>query len=96
MTSTSLASRINSLLAAAFSSLSLPVELAKSTPSARPDLADRQCNAAIRLGKASGRDPMSVAGEIAMALAGHDEFAEVSVAKPGFINMRVRMGSWRK
>ncbi len=96
MTSTSLASRIDSLLAAAFSSLSLPVELAKSTPSARPDLADRQCNAAIRLGKASGRDPMSVAGEIAMALAGHDEFAEVSVAKPGFINMRVSDGFLEK
>jgi arginyl-tRNA synthetase len=69
--------------------LSFPIELAKSAPSARSDLADRQCNAAIGLGRASGRNPMDVAGEIAMALSTHAEFAEVSVAKPGFVNMRL-------
>lgn len=86
---TTLAGRIDSVLAAAFSSLSLPLELAKSAPSARPDLADQQCNAAIGLGRSFGRDPMDVAGDIAMALSGNAEFAEVSVAKPGFVNMRL-------
>ena len=89
MTSTRLAGRIDSVLATAFSSLSLPLELAKSAPSARPDLADRQCNAAIGLGRSSGRNPMDVAGEIATALSAHAEFAEVSVAMPGFVNMRL-------
>ena len=32
---------------------------------------------------------MSVAGDIAQALCVHPEFAEVSVAKPGFVNMRL-------
>jgi arginyl-tRNA synthetase len=89
MTSTTLAGRIDSALAAAFSSLSLPLEFAKSVPSARPDLADRQCNAAIGLGRMAGRNPMNVGEEIAVALSACAEFSEVSVAKPGFVNMRL-------
>jgi arginyl-tRNA synthetase len=89
MTSSTLAGRIDAALAAAFSSLSLPLENARSALSARPDLADRQCNAAIGLARVLGRNPMIVAGDIAQALSTHPEFAEVSVAKPGFINMRI-------
>ena len=89
MTWTTLASRIDSRLAEAFASLSLPVELARSLPSARPDLADRQCNAAIGLAKTLGRNPFDIAGEIAAVLSEHREFVEVTVAKPGFVNMRL-------
>ena len=64
MTSTRLAGRIDSVLAAALSSSSLPLELAKSAPSARPDLADRQCNAAIGLGRLSGRNPRMLQGKL--------------------------------
>jgi arginyl-tRNA synthetase len=89
MTSLTLAGWIDSALAEAFASLSLPLELAKSAPSARPDLADRQCNAAIGLGRALGRNPMNVAGKIAAVLAARPKFAGVSAAEPGFVNMRL-------
>jgi arginyl-tRNA synthetase len=92
MTTTSLAGRVDALLAEAFTTLSLPVELAKSTISGRPDLADRQCNAAIAMAKKLGRNPFDIATSIAEALAARPEFSEVSVARPGFLNLRLSAG----
>jgi arginyl-tRNA synthetase len=92
MTTTSLAGRVDALLAEAFAALSLPAELAKSTVSGRPDLADRQCNAAIAMAKKLGRNPFDIATSIAEVLAPRPEFAEVSVARPGFLNMRLSAG----
>lgn len=89
----SLAARVERLLAEAFAALSLPVDLARSAVSGRPDLADRQCNAAIALARTLKRNPFDIAAGIAEALAPHvgphEAFAEVSVAKPGFVNMRL-------
>jgi arginyl-tRNA synthetase len=92
MTTTSLADRVDALLAEAFAALSLPVELARSTISGRPDLADRQCNAAIAMARKLGRNPFDIATSIAEVLTQHPEFAEVSVARPGFLNMRLSAG----
>lgn len=85
----SLASRVDALLAEAFQALSLPPALARSVASARPDLADRQCNAAMPAAKAAGLNPRDVAARIAAELAGMSEFAEVGVAGPGFVNLKL-------
>jgi arginyl-tRNA synthetase len=89
MTAISLASRIDAVLIETFASLGLSVEFARSTPSGRADLADRQCNGAIAAAKKLDRDPREVAGVIASALSLRPEFSEVSVAGPGFVNMRL-------
>jgi hypothetical protein len=47
MTAMSLASRIDAVLVEAFAALDLPIEFARSTPSGRADLADRQRNGAM-------------------------------------------------
>lgn len=89
MSTTSLAGRVDLLLAEAFEKLALPVELAKSTVSGRPDLADRQCNAAIAMAKKLGRKPIDIATSVVELLKARPEFSEVSIAGPGFINMRL-------
>ena len=89
MTAISLAGRIDAVLIETFASLDLPVRFAWSTASGRADLADRQCNGAMAAAKELGRNPRDVAGAIASALSSRPEFSEVSVAGPGFVNMRL-------
>ncbi|SFF89510.1 arginine--tRNA ligase [Ensifer sp. OV372] len=55
--------------------------IARST---RPEFGDLQCNDMMRLAKSAGRNPRELAAE-----ARGEEFAEVSVAGPGFINVRL-------
>lgn len=88
MTAISLASRADALLAAAFADLGLSATHARSVVSARPELADRQCNGAMPAAKAAGLNPREVAGAIAARLSGHHDLAEVSVAGPGFVNIK--------
>lgn len=88
MNAMTLAARVDSALAEAFSDLGLPLEFAKSSPS-KPEHADRQCNGAMPAAKKLGRDPRDVAAAIAANLAARPEFASVSVAGPGFVNLRV-------
>ncbi len=59
--------------------------IARST---RPEFGDLQCNDMMRLAKSAGRNPRELAAEVAEAARG-EEFAEVSVAGPGFINVRL-------
>ncbi len=86
--SASLASTTDAILAEVFASLDLPAGFARSVPAARPDLADRQCNGAMAIAKSQGGDARKIAASIAGALTERPEFAEVSVAGPGFVNMR--------
>jgi Arginyl tRNA synthetase N terminal domain len=72
-----------------FASLDLSVEFARCSPSGRADLVDRQCNGAMAAAKKLDRNPREVAGAIASALSLRPEFSEVSVAGPGFVNMRL-------
>lgn len=89
MTAMSVASRVDALLAHAFYDLGLPAAHSRSVASGRPDLADRQCNGAMPAAKASGGNPRQVAAALAEKLAGLPEFAEVSVAGPGFVNLKL-------
>jgi arginyl-tRNA synthetase len=92
MTAISLASRIDAVLIETFAFLDLPVDFARCTPSGRADLADRQCNGAMVAAKKLDRNPREVAGAIASALSLRPEFSEVSVAGPGFVNIRLSAG----
>ena len=87
--SASLVSHVDALLAKAFATCGLPTETARATRSALPDLADLQCNGAMALAKSMKRNPRGLAGEVAAMLEGRREFSEVSVAGPGFINLKL-------
>jgi arginyl-tRNA synthetase len=86
---TGLRGAIDQRLAEAFRALDLPPELARATPSDRPDLADFQCNGALAAAKRVGRNPREIASGVAEALAAAPEFAGVEIAGPGFINLRL-------
>lgn len=57
----------------------------------RPDPAfgDYATNGALQLAKQLGKNPREIAEEIAVQLRENDLFSEVSIAGPGFINVRV-------
>ena len=84
-----LKSRLGEAVGAAFSGLGLATELGRVTASDRPDLADFQCNGALAGAKALKRNPREIARAVADALAADPAIAEVGVAGPGFINIRV-------
>jgi arginyl-tRNA synthetase len=86
-----LASRIDAVLIEVFASFGLAVEFARSTPSDRGDLADRQCNGVMAASKKLDRNPREVADAIASALSLRPEFSEVSAAGPGFVNMKLSL-----
>ncbi len=86
---TGLRGAIDQRLAEAFRTLDLPSELARATPSDRPDLADFQCNGALAAAKRVGRNPREIAAAAAGALEDAPEFASVEIAGPGFINLKV-------
>src|ERR1700692_4000183 len=89
MTAVSLANRIDAVLTETFVSLDLPVRFARSAASGRADLADRQCNGAMAACEERARTPRDVAGAFSSALLSRSNFSEVSVAGPGFVNMRL-------
>ncbi|WP_411818438.1 arginine--tRNA ligase [Hyphococcus sp. DH-69] len=55
----------------------------------RPDLAQFQCNGALPAAKVAKKNPREIAQAIADRLADTAEFSEVSVAGPGFINLKL-------
>jgi arginyl-tRNA synthetase len=81
-----LASQIDAQLQAAFHACALPTDTARS---ARSEQADLQCNGAMPLAKRLGRAPREIANEVAAKLRQNAVFAEVEVAGPGFINLRL-------
>jgi len=74
---------------AAFAGAGLAPSYGRVTPSDRPDLADFQCNGALAAAKAAARKPREIAEDVAARLAGDPRLAEVSLAGPGFINLKV-------
>lgn len=58
-------------------------------PSNRPDLSDYQYNGAMSLAKAYHDNPMNIAKKIVESIKDFTEFKEVSVAPPGFINIKL-------
>jgi arginyl-tRNA synthetase len=65
----------------------VPVEVKLTRPD--PQFGDYATNVAMQLVKQLGKNPREIAEEIAAKLRENEDFIEVSVAGPGFINMRL-------
>jgi arginyl-tRNA synthetase len=72
---------------AAFAAVGLDHHLGEVVVSARPDLAQFQCNGALPAARVAGRNSREIAADVVAALAGTDRFTSVEVAGPGFINI---------
>src|SRR5262249_35753932 len=64
--------------------------LAMVKPAANPEHGDYQANMAMPLGKALGKKPPEVAGQIVKSLDVGDMLEPPQVAGPGFINLRLK------
>ncbi len=82
--------QLSVLLGEAFAQLDLPADLGQVQRSQRPDLADYQCNGAmIAAKKYKAGNPFTTAEKVVAHLSDCQWLSEVSVVKPGFINVRV-------
>lgn len=75
----------------AFTECGYDKSYAKVTLSNRPDLCEYQCNGALAAAKAYKKAPFLIAEEVASKLAGHAAFSDVSVVKPGFLNLKLEV-----
>lgn len=81
--------QVDTILRVAFAALNLPPEFARAVVSSRPDLADLQCNGAMPAAKSVGGNPRATAENVKNLISHRSEFADVSVAGPGFLNIRL-------
>jgi len=84
-----LAAQLSAVVGEAFERLGLDPAFGAVKRSDRPDLADFQCNGAMAAAKQAGRNPREIAGEVAEKLAGAAIIADVTVAGPGFLNLKL-------
>ena len=85
----SLTTLITDIVSAAFAGCGYDSELGRVTISNRPDLCEFQCNGAMAGAKKYHKAPFMIAEEVAAALQNQEMFQEISVVKPGFINIKV-------
>lgn len=83
----SITSELSEIFGDAFASLDLERAYGEVVVSARPDLADFQCNGALPAAKPAGKNPQQLAKEVIAALHDTSRFESVTVAGPGFINI---------
>ena len=85
----SLLAELSASASAAFAEEGLAPELGVVQLSDRPDLAQFQCNGALAAAKAMKVNPRVIAEKIGGRLKELPIFSEVSIAGPGFINLKV-------
>ena len=86
---TDLKTVLSEAVATAFAAEGVDANLARVTPSDRPDLADFQSNGALAAAKALKANPRELAAKVAAHLEGHPALSAVEIAGPGFINMKL-------
>jgi arginyl-tRNA synthetase len=84
-----LKSVLSEAVGAAFAAGGMARELGRVTVSDRPDLADFQSNGALAAAKAARRNPREIAAEVVERLKGDPSLAQVEIAGPGFVNLRL-------
>lgn len=87
---TDIAAELSVACGKAFEAIGLDPGLGQVRRSDRPDLADFQCNGAMAAGKQARRNPREIAGELIGHLEDNPSIAEISIAGPGFLNIKVR------
>ncbi|MGB4107851.1 MAG: arginine--tRNA ligase [Alphaproteobacteria bacterium] len=85
----SLAQKLSGITGEIFAAQGLGAEFGLVRVSDRPDLAQFQCNGALTVAKAAGKNPREIATAVAEALKGRKEFSKIEIAGPGFINLNV-------
>lgn len=80
-------------LGVAFEAAGYDKSYAKVTISNRPDLCEYQCNGAMAGAKAYHKAPFMIAEDVLAKLEETTYIGEVSVVKPGFINIKVKEGA---
>jgi len=86
---TDLAGALTECCAAAFESVGVDGHWGVVRRCDRADLADFQCNGAMGAAKSANRKPRELADAVAAKLTDHALIAEIDVAGPGFLNIRV-------
>lgn len=86
---TSLINQLSALVGQAFSKCDLDSALGKVVVSQRRELGQFQCNGALAAAKAAKRNPREIAEKIVAELEATGLFAELSLAGPGFINIKL-------
>ena len=86
---TSLTQDLAALFGAAFAAQDVDSAAGQVAVSSRPDLGDFQCNGALQAARDKRMNPRALAQAVVDALPPNDLIAEVSLAGPGFINIRV-------
>lgn len=84
-----IASELSTACGQAFEAIGLDAVLGNVRRADRPDLADYQCNGAMAAAKAARRNPREIASELVEKLAGHELIEDITVAGPGFLNIKV-------
>lgn len=74
----------------AFAAAGYEAAMGKVGVSARPDLAEYQCNGAMAGAKQYHKAPFMIAEDVASHLQNSGIFRDVTVVKPGFINLNVK------
>ncbi len=88
----SLTDRLTRAFSAAFEKAGCPPEHGQVVESQRPDLCQFQCNGALAAAKAARRNPREVGQAVLDALEEKELFESLSLAGPGFINIRLKPG----
>ena len=83
----SILTELSDIFGAAFVAVGLDASDGEVAVSQRPELAQFQCNGALGAAKRAGKNPRELAQVIIDAVADKDQFAELSIAGPGFINI---------
>ncbi len=86
---TSLLHRLTQIVGDAFSAEDLPAALGAVSVSDRPDLAQFQCNGAMAAAKIAKKAPRQIAENIVARLQSQDIFSDITIAGPGFINLKL-------
>lgn len=79
--------QLSDIFGTAFSAQDLDASLGEVVVSSRPDLGQFQCNGALPAAKQASRNPREIAQAIVDAVEDLPEFASLSLAGPGFINI---------
>lgn len=77
-------------MAEAFSVNGFDPKLADVVVSQRPDLGHFQCNGALLAAKTARRRPLDIAQAVAASLKDRPIFQDVTIAPPGFVNLRLK------
>lgn len=80
---------LSEVAGAAFEAQGLPAELGRVQVSDRPDLAQFQCNGALAAAKQAKKNPREIATVIVSELEKDERFSEITIAGPGFVNLKL-------